>query len=248
MKSYTYSEIKETDELGMMYWVYITKPIVHRMTFLFANYTKLTPNQITIASLIFGLMAVPFFLRGAWIYLVIGAFLFECSFLLDYCDGRIARLKGLKSTFGAYLDVITDMIRYFFITLALVYGQYLLTRDISFFIYGYIFVFLLVLFLANTYIIRHHQPEFGMKRNDVYKMRYNILSNKLPFIMKIKTKIDPNHKLIFLPNDAETIGFFIFPLIMQIKLGFIIGSIVLIVNIASLIIYNFKIKEKIQKY
>ncbi len=245
MKFYSYEDIKETDELGMMYWVYMTKPIVHRLTFLFANYTKFTPNQITIASLIFGLISVPFFLKGTWINIVAGAFLFEISFLLDYCDGRIARLKGLKSTFGAYLDIMTDMIRYFAITLGLVYGQYLLTKDVSFFIYGYVFIFLFIVYLANTYIIRHHQPELGMSRKDVYKMRYDTLSNKLPFIMKIKKRIDPEHKLIFLPNDAENIGFFIFPLIMQIKLGFIVASILLLINIVSLIIYNFWIKEKI---
>jgi phosphatidylglycerophosphate synthase len=241
---YTHEDIKNTDELGMMYWVYITKPIVQKMTFLFANYTKFTPNQITIGSLIFGLISVPFFLKGTWIYLVIGALLFEISFLLDYCDGRIARLKGLKSTFGGYLDIMTDMIRYFLITLGLVYGQYYLTKDISFFIYGYVFIFLLIVYLANTYIIRHHQPELGMSRKDVYKMRYDILRKKMPFIMKIKTKLDPHDQLIFIPNDAETIGFFIFPLIMQIKLGFIIGSIILLTNIVALIIFNFRLKEQ----
>ncbi len=246
MRSYTYNEIRDTDELGMTYWVFITRPFVIKLTYLFANYTRFTPNQITIMSLIFGLLSAYSFLNGTRYYLIIGALLFECCFILDYCDGRIARLKGLTSSFGAYLDAISDLIKYFFIILGLVYGQYLLTKDINFLLYGYVFLFIQTIFLANTYIIRFHQPEFSMKRNDVYKMRHNILNNKLPFIMKLKSKIDPGNKLAFIPNDSETIGFFIAPILMQIKLGFAIGTILVLINMLGLIIFNFSMKGKIR--
>ena len=140
MQTYTYKEIKATDQYGMSSWVFLTKQFVYKLTWLFANYTSSTPNQITIISFLFGLLAAYFFLQGTWINLIFGALLYEISFLLDYVDGRIARLKNLKSTFGAYLDIMTDITEYSVIIICLTYGQYLLTNDISIFLYGFIFM------------------------------------------------------------------------------------------------------------
>lgn len=242
--SYTYNEIRGTDQFGGSWWEHILlKPFTYKLTFLFANYTKFTPNQITMMSLIFGLMSAYSFLKGTWYYLIIGAILFECSFILDYTDGRIARLKGLKSIFGAYLDIISDFTKYFFIILCLAYGQYLVTNDVSFLLYGYVFMFAESAFIANSYIIRFHQPEFGMNKKDVHQMRRGILNDKLPFIIKLKTRLDPDNKLSYIPNDVENIAFFVAPIIVKIKLGFVFGSILLFVNILSLIIFNFVMKK-----
>ncbi len=244
MQIYSYKEIRDTDEFGMLsYWMYIIKSFVYKLTFFFANYTRFTPNQITIMSFIFGLLSAYFFLNGTWFYLIIGALLFQCSFILDIIDGKVARLKGLKSAFGAYLDAITDLLKYFFIILGLAYGQYKITNDLSLLFYGYLLMFFHTVFMASTYIIRVHKPEYGNSRNDVYQSRSDILNKKLPFIGKLKTKIDPENKLIFVPNDTETIGFFIAPILMEIKLGFILCSIILFINIMAMIIFNFVMKK-----
>jgi len=245
MTFYTNKEIRGTDKLGSSWWEhFVLKPFIYKLTFLFANYTKITPNQITIMSFIFGLLSAYSFLKGTLYYLIIGAFLFECSFILDYTDGRIARLKGLNSIFGAYFDIISDFTKYFFIILCLAYGQYLLTNDVSFLLYGYLFMFTELAFIANTFIIRFHQPKFDMNKKDVHQIRYDILNNKLPSIIKLKRKLDPENKLSYIPNDVDNLAFFIAPIIMKIKLGFIFGSIILLVNILSLIIFNFVMKYK----
>ncbi len=245
MQTYTYKEIKATDEYGMSSWVFLTRRFVYKLTWLFANYTSSTPNQITIISFLFGLLAAYFFLQGTWINLIFGALLYEMSFLLDYVDGRIARLKNLKSTFGAYLDIMTDITEYSVIIICLTYGQYLLTNDIFIFLYGFIFMSLELTGITQTYIMG-----IGRRSKKAADENTYIMKNRFPILVQLKKRIDPENRLNYLvltSTEAETIAFFIFPIIMQIKLGMIIGSIILFIFILMLIFYNFLIKNDVKK-
>lgn len=67
-----------------------------------------TPNQITLISLLLGLVGAALFLFGNWYIDIIGSLLLVASYTLDNCDGEIARIKGLSSEFGARLDDIVD--------------------------------------------------------------------------------------------------------------------------------------------
>jgi phosphatidylglycerophosphate synthase len=249
MRLYTYNEIRDTDDSGVSWWEEIfIRSFVHALTFLFANYTRFTPNQITVMSFIFGLLSACCFLNGTRYYLIAGALLFEFSFILDCIDGRIARLKGLKSIFGAYLDIMSDITKYFFIILALSYGQYLLTKDVIYLLYGYVFMFFELTVLTSSYVIRFYQPEESdMNRKDVYQTRYAALNNRLPLLMKLKKMFDCDNKLSFIPFspiEAETIVLFVAPIMMQVELGIIVGSIILFINILIEIVFNFSLKKK----
>lgn len=247
MRFYTYNEIKNTDEYGSSWWDAIIRPFAYKLTWLFANYTRFTPNQITIMSFIFGLLSAYFFLHGTQYYLIIGACLFEFSVILDCIDGRIARLKGLKSTFGAYLDTMSDFIKHFFVTLGLVYGQYLMTDDVSFLLYGYIFIFFDLTFLASIFVIQLNQPEFNANKKDSHQMSSVIANDRLHLLMRIKRRLDPDNKLSLIPlssTEAENIVFFIAPIIMKIKFGIVIGSMILLINLLVTIIFNFSLKKK----
>ncbi len=72
--------------------------------------TPLTPNQVTIISLLLGLMGACCFLFGSWVADVFGGLLLVASYTFDNCDGEIARIKNLSSEFGARLDDIVDWI------------------------------------------------------------------------------------------------------------------------------------------
>lgn len=244
---YTYKDIKDTDHSGGTWWYeIILRSLTVRMTWLFANFTRFTPNQITIISFIFGILSAYSFLKGTYYYLVIGAMLLELSYILDCIDGRIARLKGMKSKFGAYLDIASDITKYSIITLSLTYGQYLLTGDISIILYGYVFMFLELVFLANMYIIPYHQREFYVDKKCANQKKYIIMKEKFPLIAEFKSRIDPENRLSFIPLssvEAETIVFIIAPIMMNIKLGIIFGSIILLVNILAQIIFNFLLKN-----
>jgi len=72
--------------------------------------TAVTPNQITIANTVLGLIAAWMFAaRGYW-WPLIGSLLFLASVTIDGVDGEVARLKMAESPFGKRLDVITDNI------------------------------------------------------------------------------------------------------------------------------------------
>lgn len=70
----------------------------------------ITPNQVTLASLVSGLSAGFLFARGGYVNGVFAAFLYEFACVLDNCDGDIARAKNLGSVFGSWLDIGCDFI------------------------------------------------------------------------------------------------------------------------------------------
>ena len=242
MRLYTYKEIRNTDGSRTTWWeIIFLNPFVYRLTWIIANYTRVTPNQITFMSFILGILSAYSFLYGTWHYMVLGAFLFEFSYILDCIDGRIARLKGLESRFGAYIDITADITKYFIIVICLVYGQYLLSNDISIFIYGYIFIFLEIMSLTGVYSA--YSNNHNLEKTDTQ----TIMHNKFPFVVKLKKYIDPQSRLSFIPlsaTEAETIAFFIAPIIMETKLGVILGSIIIFINIFVSMLFNFFIKAR----
>ncbi|MGR3317779.1 MAG: HAD hydrolase-like protein [Candidatus Anammoxibacter sp.] len=68
-------------------------------------YRGITPNQVSILSFVVGLVSSLYFFLG---HAVIGALLIQLSSILDGCDGEIARLKHMQSSFGDFLDAILD--------------------------------------------------------------------------------------------------------------------------------------------
>lgn len=69
--------------------------------------SRLFPNMITIAGMCCGLSAVRFAIVGRW-ELAVGFILLAA--LIDGMDGRVARMLGATSTFGAQLDSLSDFI------------------------------------------------------------------------------------------------------------------------------------------
>lgn len=69
--------------------------------------SRLFPNMITIAGLCCGLSAVRWAMLGRW-ELAVGFILVAA--LIDGMDGRVARMLGATSTFGAQLDSLSDFL------------------------------------------------------------------------------------------------------------------------------------------
>ena len=83
---------------------------------------KFAPNQVTALSLATGLLAAWNFLQGtdrAWIY---GALWLEAAYLLDNCDGELARLTRKCSGLGSWLDTLSDCLIHGVFFLSLGYG------------------------------------------------------------------------------------------------------------------------------
>jgi len=98
-------------------------PIARRLSRFIINHTKLTPNAVTLFSFLFVPLAAWAYSRGTYAGLIAGAVLFEINYLFDCVDGTIARVKGLVSPLGAYLDPKLDRLRVVILAFALAYGQ-----------------------------------------------------------------------------------------------------------------------------
>ncbi len=72
--------------------------------------TPLTPNQITTLSLCLGLGAGFLFSLGRYWPALAAATLYQMAAILDNCDGEVARAKNMKSRFGGWYDVVSDLI------------------------------------------------------------------------------------------------------------------------------------------
>jgi phosphatidylglycerophosphate synthase len=72
--------------------------------------TPVTPNQITVISILIGLLGAWFISihRGFW--QVLGSLLFLLHSIVDGCDGEIARIKFMESRLGGILDFWGDNI------------------------------------------------------------------------------------------------------------------------------------------
>jgi hypothetical protein len=68
----------------------------------------LTPNQVTTASALMGLLAAAGFATGERWGMVAGAVMLQLAFTTDCVDGQLARYTRRFSKFGAWLDAIFD--------------------------------------------------------------------------------------------------------------------------------------------
>ncbi len=99
----------------------LVRHISYRVTGLLLRW-PVTPNQITVLSLVLGLIGAGLFIFTDWYLNVMGGVLLVASYVLDNCDGEIARIKQMSSEFGARLDDIVDSTVDTFFFLALGYG------------------------------------------------------------------------------------------------------------------------------
>jgi phosphatidylglycerophosphate synthase len=104
--------------------VWLVDPLASRLVRLVSPWRWITPNRLTTAAFALGVGAAACFWQQSYPWLVAGALLFHLSFVLDCMDGKIARLNGTGSVFGAWLDYVFDRLRVLICTLALFGGQY----------------------------------------------------------------------------------------------------------------------------
>ena len=70
--------------------------------------SAVTPNQITLISVVIGLAGAPFFLSPLGRWQTLGALLLLAHSILDGCDGELARLRFQETRWGGLLDFWGD--------------------------------------------------------------------------------------------------------------------------------------------
>lgn len=134
MRTYSLDDVYETRKRRDSWWtVYFVDPVACRVALPVANHTRLTPNALTVLSLVLGTVSAACFAAN---HLIAGAGFFYLSFMIDCVDGKIARLKGTGTPFGLWLDYVGDRIRVVLCAGGLAYGQYALTGDVRYVVLG----------------------------------------------------------------------------------------------------------------
>ena len=90
----------------------------------------LTPNQVTAASFVVGVLAALAFATGTRAWAVTGALLLQAAFTLDCVDGQLARYSRNFSAFGAWLDSVFDRGKEYLVYAGLAVGAWRLGDDV----------------------------------------------------------------------------------------------------------------------
>lgn len=120
----------------------LVDPLASRLVWLVAPWRSVTPNRLTGAAFLIGIVSAYCFWRADYAWLLLGALLFHLSFVLDCMDGKIARLNGTGSPFGSWLDYVFDRLRVAVCAVGLFGGQYAATHDMNYLWIGAVVVFL----------------------------------------------------------------------------------------------------------
>ncbi len=124
---YTFKDIKNSYKSGrkISNVLFLQYPI-SMLLWVISNFTRITPNMITLIGFIFYMCSGYFFAANN---LLIGAIFFELAYFGDQLDGKLARLKNRSTRFGAYLDNYTGMWGLLIVTIGLTIGQFLADRN-----------------------------------------------------------------------------------------------------------------------
>lgn len=107
------------------------------------SFINFIPSVFTLLNLLLGYLAMIYSFRGDF---QLSAWLIACASVLDFLDGRIARLLKTSSKFGAELDSLSDIVSFGVAPSMLVYHfcHQSVSKPIlsTFEFYDYVFVFL----------------------------------------------------------------------------------------------------------
>jgi len=142
---------------------------------------SVTPTQITILSLIAGLVSAYFYMIDSSAGLMWGALFLYLKIFLDNVDGNLARVKGEVSRLGRFLDSLVDFIVSFLVYLVLTLRLVSDTNDslcwflgglafLSCLIHCSYFVFYLVQYtsISGTYLCNRADESITEEDNKAY--------------------------------------------------------------------------------
>ena len=85
-------------------------------------HTPVSPNMVSIASIIIGVISALFLAEGSFRFAIIGAILFQLSAVIDCVDGDIARILFKESPLGKWIDLVGDQIVHISVFAGIAFG------------------------------------------------------------------------------------------------------------------------------
>jgi hypothetical protein len=123
------------EEVNLKLSKYFYRPISIYLTYFFLK-LNISANSITLLSILVTFFASFFLLSGGIINLTIGFFFFWLFYLLDFCDGEVARYKKKNSLTGHFFELIAHYIVNILFFLSVGVSFYLSTNNIYFIIFS----------------------------------------------------------------------------------------------------------------
>ncbi|MCI0541494.1 MAG: CDP-alcohol phosphatidyltransferase family protein, partial [Verrucomicrobiales bacterium] len=94
-------------------------------------HTSVSPNAVSLASILIGLAAAVCFVSGSYAAGIVGAVLFQISAVIDCVDGDIARAVFKESPLGKWLDLAGDQVVHVAVFATIATGLYQRDNAIS---------------------------------------------------------------------------------------------------------------------
>jgi phosphatidylglycerophosphate synthase len=122
--------------------------------------TRITPNQVTLASLVVCALSGAMLLwRDDYFWVLAAVVVFEISFILDCADGQLARLRRRASVLGHLLDFLMDELKAMLLYGCVAVHLWRFSGDVRYLLVGVAGLFFLASGIALTSFIR--RPEYG---------------------------------------------------------------------------------------
>lgn len=100
-----------------------------------------TPNVVTLTAFALFILGCLFLVVSFPYHMITGALLIFAGYIGDDIDGQLARIKGMQSTIGDYMDKVLDVLKIFFITFFSGLSVYLTTGNILYLLLGFVACF-----------------------------------------------------------------------------------------------------------
>ena len=200
--------------------------------------TFLTPNQITIISGIFGIIGAYLLTCHSSINLIYAAVFIQLFAILDLVDGDVARLKGMQSFFGQWLDIQFDKLNDVLIIFGMTYGLYNKTNNNYFLVLGMVLMGLIYLI---QFSMARNSRIYKSAKNKVEKEKKNIINDfpqKILFIKKFHNFFQ-RHLLLEHCTFLFLVSAFCF--INKIEIGFYILLFHALITYIYIIFFGFMI-------
>lgn len=166
-RDFTYKEMDAGNK--ELFSMLIYRPAANFLLNIFFKRIDITPNQISLLSLLAVAIGSLFFAFLRFPFTIAGVLFLHLCYTLDMLDGQYARYKGLSSKLGKWFDPFLDVIKVVFIFSSLSYAAYISGSSYTVFLWGIgaLSNSFLTFYIMNTrnLIIKEHKFQVKIKKN-----------------------------------------------------------------------------------
>ncbi len=227
-KEFTLEDVEKLLPLKTWWASVFVLPVSNRIAIFISNKTEITPNQVTLTSLLLRIFAGLLFMQTTRGHLLLGALFYYLAYVLDCVDGLVARLTKKTSEFGRYLDHVTDLVGDLFILFSLAYGQGMLFKPV-------------VLAMVFAHVSEYY---VSFLTSNIVKGRINSPPQPSMSLFQLVNKyrnffFSRNFKSFLSFPDYEAVVFILFPVLGLPATGIRVGFYLLIVIVLYTIFSSF---------